>query len=216
MEKSSRSHNFIDLTSEKFGRLKPSKVVSTGVVTKWECLCDCGNVTVKRAQHLTLGLSKSCGCLRKEVAKENMRAMSFKHGMSVAHKSLYSIWSGMMSRCYNKNNAAYKRYGGRGITVSCEWHDAAQFIADMSPRPPRMTIDRIDNDKGYSKENCRWATCKEQNNNRKSTKLVEFNGVIDSIANHASKFGKKKSLVYDRLKLGWSLEDALTKPTLFK
>lgn len=194
-----RSHNFKDLSGQRFAFLTAVRCVGViGGKTRWECTCDCGAVTIKAYQHLVLGLTKSCGCLRKKVAKENMRAMSTTHGLS--QNKWWTIWNGMMRRCYNSSATRYHRYGGRGISVCARWHEAAAFFEDMGDPPPGMTLERIDNDGNYSPENCRWASYIEQNNNRHSTKLIEFQGESLSGAQWARRLGISKSAMYERLK----------------
>ena len=114
-----------------------------------------------------------------------------------------------MARCYKANSARYADYGGRGIAVAPEWHDPAVFYADMGARPAGGTLERMDNDAGYSPDNCRWATKKEQNNNRRSTTLITFAGKTLSAAAWAEEVGVNKTTMYTRLR-NWPLELALT------
>lgn len=163
-----------DLTGQRFGRLV---VVERAGSDKhkhatWKCQCDCGEVRVLCSGNLRNGLVNSCGCLRVDSNKKRFT----KHGRRESR--LYCVWIDMKKRCYNPSTHNYHRYGGRGITICDEWlHNFEAFydwaIAngydETAPRG-QCTIDRIDNDKGYSPDNCRWVDAKTQNNNKSNSK----------------------------------------------
>jgi hypothetical protein len=129
--------------------------------TMWHCRCDCGKEVVRRGAHIGASKTRSCGCLYAEVIKRGAR---LSHGLT--HSNEYRIWAGIKSRCFDKNCSAYKWYGARGITMCREWaEDFEQFLKDMGPRPPGLSIDRINNDGNYEPGNCRWATKSEQAKN---------------------------------------------------
>ena len=147
---------FVNLSGLEFGRLK---IISRGGGDKsgatWNCICVCGNNTEVASSKLRSGHTKSCGCLKKDT-KSNL-----KHGLA-NKSSTYKTWKEMRNRCNNPNATQYKWYGAKGIRVCKEWEDYAVFLEDMGDRPLGKTLDRIDPEIGYSKNNCRWATPKEQ------------------------------------------------------
>lgn len=142
--------------------------------------------------------------------------MGRKHGGKGTR--LYRIWKAMRSRCNNQNTAAFPNYGGRGISVCDEWDSFVKFRewALQNGYTDELSIDRKDNDKGYSPENCRWATRKEQNNNQRSNRLIEFRGELKTLTEWASIMGLSFSCVDDRLRRGWSVEKALTTHSDFR
>lgn len=157
------NNNFIDIAGLKFGKLTAIKRVTkegrAGV--KFLCTCECGNETIVYSCHLKSGHTKSCGCFVKYVTGK----MFTTHGKR--NTSTYRCWMGMMRRCTNKNSSNYKWYGGRNISVCHEWKRFEVFLEDMGERPVGMELDRINNDAGYCKENCRWITHKENCQNRR-------------------------------------------------
>lgn len=130
------------------------------------------------------------------------------HGMTNTPE--YRSWTAMRCRCLSEHHEASHRYKGRGITICDRWSEFLPFFEDMGNRPEGTTLDRIDNDKGYFKENCRWATMKEQQNNRRGLKLITFKGQTMTIQNWGNTIGMSPNNIASRLRKGWSVEDALT------
>jgi hypothetical protein len=146
----------INISGQKFNRLIALKIFDSkpsGV--RWLCKCECGGETIVNSLKLRTGKTTSCGCFKKENPPRLL------HGC--ANKSpTYRTWKEMRQRCKNPNATQYKWYGAKGINIDSKWDEYANFVLDMGERPKGKTIDRIDPDKNYNKENCRWATAKEQ------------------------------------------------------
>ena len=207
---------FKDLTGEVFGRLTIIKrAPNRGRRTYWECECSCGEEKEVDSDHLVSGHTKSCGCLHKETASINGLNNNV-HGEATGGKysAEYSIWKGMFSRCYNRSNTHYSSYGGRGITISEEWHTFTNFLQDMGRRPSsKLTIERLDNNKGYNKENCVWATYKVQANNNRHNRIIEYKGKTQTLSMWATELGVKYSSLNSRInREKWSIEEAFTTP----
>jgi hypothetical protein len=161
----------------------------------WIFKCDCGKEKIIRVDGVKSGQTKSCGCFR------NTHTMS--------KTSIYRSWASMKSRCHNENVPHYKDYGGRGITVCEEWMEFENFYKDMREKPEGKTLDRINNDKGYYKKNCRWATRKEQSNNVRTNRHLVYKNKTQTMAQWAEEFGMSINTLHERLRRGWSVEDAL-------
>lgn len=136
-----------------------------------------------------------------------------KHGHTSQRVSpTYTSWQRMKDRCTNPNNIVYHRYGAIGVTYDPRWEDFSAFLSDMGERPEGCTLDREYNDKPYCKSNCRWATPQQQSNNRKSNKILEFEGESKTVAEWARHLGVSRFTLYNRIKLGWTPEEVLSFP----
>lgn len=206
---------FQDLTGLKFGRLIVLKLAfkkqrnKKGVRCYWLCKCECGNTVNVLTDALKSGHTKSCGCLGKEKRLE----ANITHNFS--NNRLYNIWSGMKSRCFNKNNKQYKNYGGRGISICNEWENSfIEFYnwAVNNGYKENLTIDRIDVNGNYCPENCRWATSKEQARNTRKNHTITYNGETHCIAEWAEILDIKYSTLTERVRKNWSIEDKFQKP----
>ncbi len=200
---------FIDLTGQKFGRLTAIAKIGTDKrrCILWLCQCDCGKSTVVSSNSLLCGNTKSCGCLH----RERTIAANTKHGCQKNNypDRIYTVWAHLKSRCYNKNSKYYYNYGGRGITVCDEWlHDFQAFYdwAMANGYRDDLTIDRIDNNKGYSPDNCRWVDRKTQANNTRRNRYLTHKGKTQTLAQWADELKISPHTLWSRLNSGWSVE----------
>lgn len=215
--KSARKHarNWKDLSGRKFGRLTALREArSIGRISRWLCLCACGQTKVIRAGDLNFGSTKSCGCLRKEAARirgERKR----RAGGPLSKTPEYRSWAGMHERCSKATRSDFKHYGGRGIRVCARWCTFERFLSDMGLRPStRHSIDRIDVNAHYTPKNCRWATDTEQQRNRRNNVKITFEGAEYTIRALAEKLNADYALFRPRIRAGWPVERALAEPHL--
>ena len=196
----------LDLTGRVFTRLTVlSKAPNTHSRVAWVCRCVCGTERTVIGQNLTRGVTKSCGCLNAEARKQ--RSASALH-----RQREYTAWSNMMNRCYDPKNKAFNNYGARGITVCKRWHVFAHFFRDMGYAPSGLSLERRDNRRGYSPSNCYWADQYTQSRNRRNNVWFTVDGVRRTQADWAAATGISASLIRHRLRLGWSVRDACTRP----
>lgn len=205
-------HN--DVIGKRFGRLIVIKYLELEERTKkeesWLCKCDCGNYTTSSYSSLKNGNKKSCGCLALENSKRPR-----KHGM--AKTRIWNIYQNMVRRCNNENDPAYKNYGGRGISVCDKWtgEDGMKRFFDWSFEngyKDDLEIDRINVDGNYEPSNCRWATSKQQNRNRRDNIQIKYKGKTQTLPDWCDELGLEYNMVYLRYRRGWDVERMFTQP----
>lgn len=198
-----------DRTGQICGRLSVLGFAGVGYdgYATWRCLCDCGNVTIIRGTMLSGNRQQSCGCLQRE-------SIITKHGRS--RTRLYRTWGSMIARCRNPNHPNFHQYGANGRTVCRRWFKFENFAQDMGEQPPGKSIDRIDNNKGYFPKNCRWATRKQQQNNRKTNHRIQVDREVKTLTEWSEISGLSRYLIATRMLRGWDARKAITVPSRIK
>lgn len=174
-----------------------------GEKAHWNCVCDCGLNTIVAGSNLTTGKTKSCG---------NHKVT---HGMSGHH--LFKVYERMIARCYSPNEAEYKNYGGRGITVCAEWISDKSLFFDWALKNGwvfGLKMDRRNNEGNYSPDNCRFVTQKVNMRNRRITKFVEYKGEVKPLSEWCEIVGINYYITKGRLRVGWSINEALETPVI--
>ena len=167
----------------------------------WTFKCTCGNLITTIVSGVKNEGTKSCGCFTKD--------RIYQHGM--IKTKVYSCWHSMKDRCLNKDNQNYKNYGSRGIKVCKEWMEFKNFYKDMGDAPKNKSLDRVNNNKGYYKSNCRWSTRTEQQNNTRKNIFLTYRNETKTVSQWAVKLNINKYTIFTRLRRNFSIEKALTK-----
>ncbi len=189
----------VERTGQRYGKLVVTGRAPGSPQSKWFCRCDCGKEIVAFGNNLGRGNTTSCGCSR------------LTHAMTGT--KVYHVWQQMLQRCENPNDAAYKNYGGRGIIVSEEWHSFDAFFRDMGYPPHGGTLERNENEQPYCKENCRWASRREQSRNKRSNRVLVAFGKSQVLQDWADEYQLPLTTLRNRIDRGkWPLELALTTP----
>lgn len=209
---------FIDITGHRFGRLVAIERTGTspGGQPIWLCQCDCGERAHVRSQSLREGVTSSCGCFNREQKRDICIRRNTTHGESGSAE--YRTWCAIKERCATPSHWSYRKYGARGVRVCQRWIESYDaFLADMGRKPtPEHTLDRYpDPNGGYEPDNCRWATQRQQQNNRTNNRILEFRGERRTLAEWAAIVGIKPATISRRLFFKWPVERALTERPKF-
>lgn len=191
---------------KRYGFLTVTEFAGNGAygAARWKCVCDCGEARVIDGTGLRAGRNKSCGCKSPKFTSEQLTT----HGLSKSR--IYSIWQGMMYRCSDKcKDISRKNYYDKGIRVCERWHTFENFVADMGVPADDLTMDRIDNSKGYEPSNCRWATHKQQANNSSWNHILTYEGRSQTIAMWADERKIKPNTIVYRIRRKWPIAKAL-------
>ena len=194
-----------------FGRLTILSFTRIGQNIRANCICECGQSTSPQWNNVRKLHTTSCGCY----ALVATAAANTTHGKTVGGKNSpeYSSWSAAKNRCLNSQSKYFKDYGARGINMFPAWADSfPEFLSFVGPRPSGTSLDRIDNNFGYEPGNVRWATQSMQCRNKRNNRMLILHGVTKCLKDWTEDYQKDYSLVFARLKYGWSLEKALTTP----
>lgn len=212
----------IDIVGLKSGLLTVisfAKIHEVCGSSMWLCSCECGKeVIVKRTYLVANKVSQSCGCYKSKLSSDRGKNNKYavRHGLYNGNRRLFTIWTGMKTRCFNTKVREYHQYGGRGITMLEEWRLSFTVFYEWAISTgynDSLSIDRIDVNGSYVPENCRWATTMEQSRNRRNSRLYTYNGVTRNSVDWATLFGISVQVLNQRIKLGWTMEKALTVST---
>ena len=215
-----------DLTGKVFGKLTVLGFYGCAEKGqyKWVCSCECGKFSTPYGFLLTAGKSTSCGCIAAEKSAkrwkeggdkvEKLREFLSKAAKNATHRQsknpLYRVWTDMKQRCLNTKSKWYPYYGGRGITICESWMDFETFLNDMQPGYCKgLSLGRKDNDKGYSKDNCRWETASQQQRNKSNTRVIVVEGKKVALQELAEQHNLTVDCIAYRLSAGWSLDKTL-------
>ena len=199
----------VDFTGRTFGRLEVLRLHERlQKEAYWFCKCACGTEKIVSGGSLRNG-AKSCGCVRIEASRRSAVMLSKTHGKS--RSPLYRVWQSMKDRCLNQNCHAYSIYGGRGITICADWLDYLEFEkwAESNGYEKGLSLDRIDNDCGYSPANCRWADHVVQCNNKSNNRTLTHHGKTMTISQWSRELGIKKATLFSRVRQGLSADEIL-------
>lgn len=198
----------MDLDGRRFGRLVVLRYSHTAKNSIWVCRCDCGKSRLVAGSQLTHGQVRSCGCTRGR--------RTHGHTSRGKRSATYNVWLLMIQRCTNPSNTNYDRYGAKGVRVCRRWRKFENFLADMGERPPGCSLDRYPDTKGnYGPGNCRWATRRQQDRNRRHNRLLEHDGRVQCLADWADEVGLSRTGLYYRVVLaGWPIAKALATPPM--
>jgi hypothetical protein len=196
---------YADFRNRRFGKLL---VIREGDKIRasraWVCKCDCGKEITVKSGSLKIGHTKSCGCIKRDAAK-------------YCYMRFYNTWTGMLSRCYSKKNIGYKNYGGRGISVCKAWREDYMAFHNWALKRWKEghTLDRRNNDGNYTPYNCRYATPKQQQNNRRVNRRIRIRKSTKTLAQWVEHYGLTTNLVYSRVYRGWDIVTALTTKRIY-
>lgn len=174
-------------------------------------VCECGQAKEILIGHVVRGRVQACGCLQKERSRQALTKRQTTHGQFGT--KTYTAWRAMRQRCESPDHPAYINYGARGVEVCTRWKKFENFFADMGDRPPGLTLERKDNSKGYSPDNCIWAGWSAQANNRRNNVRITYAGKTQTVSQWAAELGLPRDRLYHRFSAGWSPEAAFTTPS---
>lgn len=204
---------------KKYGMLTAiDKTYPLGGKTSFIMKCDCGKIKTIRTGDILSGRTKSCGCYRRHFYEEKQNNPNYRHGFGSSYNPFYRVFLGIRQRCENANNNSFIDYGCRGI--SCEWISFVSFKNDMyesylehsKSHNGDTTIERIDNEGNYCKDNCKWITKGEQSLNKRSSRILKIFGEEKTLSQWSDKYGVGTTVISRRIEHGWELEDAVKLP----